>query len=312
MSRIDVVVPCYNYGAFLRECVDSVTRQSHRDLRVLIIDDASTDETPSVAAAIAAEDDRVEVQRHATNHGHIDTYNEGITWAEGHYWLLLSADDFLLPGAIERAVGALDAYRDLGLIYGAFAQFSSRESLPYQIWRPSGSLDPVATLPAEPVASREVHLWGAAALIDRLIVGNHIAVATAVARVDVQRKIGPYRNDLKHAGDLEMWLRFALQSKVGYIDSLQAVYRQHDQNMSTGYLGYRDFRQRVRAFDLHMDEIRGLAPNGGELVRQINRRHAIKATKWAARSLLGGRFKQLKELCGYAMRTKPFAESDLV
>ena len=39
MSRIDVVVPCYNYGRFLRQCVESVLEQSHRNLRVFIIDD---------------------------------------------------------------------------------------------------------------------------------------------------------------------------------------------------------------------------------------------------------------------------------
>jgi hypothetical protein len=168
----------------------------------------------------------------------------------------------------------------------------------------------MATLPEPSAASPEATVWDSAELITLLAAGNHIGVMTAVARVQAQRKIGLYRHDLKHAGDLELWLRFALNSKIGYIDALQAVYRRHGQNMSIGYLGYHDFRQRVRAFDLHMDEIRGLAPNGGELVRQISRRHAIKATKWAARSLLRGRFDQLRELSGYATRTEPFAERD--
>ena len=50
------------------------------DVRVLIIDDASTDDTPEVAAALAAEDARVEFRRHAVNRGHIATYNEGLEW----------------------------------------------------------------------------------------------------------------------------------------------------------------------------------------------------------------------------------------
>ena len=77
MSRVDVIVPCYNYGRFLRECVESVLGQPV-DVRVLIIDDASTDDTPEVAAALAAEDARVEFRRHAVNRGHIATYNEGL------------------------------------------------------------------------------------------------------------------------------------------------------------------------------------------------------------------------------------------
>ena len=76
MSRVDVIVPCYNYGRFLRECVESVLTQPV-DVRVLIIDDASTDDTPEVAAALAAEDGRVEFRRHAVNRGHIAYLQRG-------------------------------------------------------------------------------------------------------------------------------------------------------------------------------------------------------------------------------------------
>jgi glycosyltransferase involved in cell wall biosynthesis len=78
MSRIDVAVICYNYGRFLRQCVDSVLAQSHKDLRVLVMDDASTDATPEVCAELAARDPRVAIHRHPVNLGHIQTYNEAI------------------------------------------------------------------------------------------------------------------------------------------------------------------------------------------------------------------------------------------
>ena len=54
------------------------------DVRVLIIDDASPDDSAEVAKKIAARDPRVEVVVHATNRGHIATYNEGLLdWADG-------------------------------------------------------------------------------------------------------------------------------------------------------------------------------------------------------------------------------------
>ena len=81
MSRVDVVVPCYKYGHFLRECVESVLSQEGVDVRVLIIDDCSPDQTPEVAAELVQEDKRVEYRRHKVNHGHVDTYNEGLDWA---------------------------------------------------------------------------------------------------------------------------------------------------------------------------------------------------------------------------------------
>jgi glycosyltransferase involved in cell wall biosynthesis len=78
MTKVDVLVPCYNYGRFLRDCVSSVLSQEDHGLRVLVIDDASTDDSLEVAHRLALEDSRAEVLPHRTNRGHIATYNEGI------------------------------------------------------------------------------------------------------------------------------------------------------------------------------------------------------------------------------------------
>jgi glycosyltransferase involved in cell wall biosynthesis len=61
VASVDVVVPSYQYGRYLRDCVRSVLTQDVSDLRVLIIDNASTDDSVEVARRLAAEDDRVEV-----------------------------------------------------------------------------------------------------------------------------------------------------------------------------------------------------------------------------------------------------------
>ena len=67
---VSVVIPCYRYGRFLPGCVRSVLGQEHVDVRVLIIDDASPDDSAQVAARLAAEDERVEFRRHRVNAGH--------------------------------------------------------------------------------------------------------------------------------------------------------------------------------------------------------------------------------------------------
>ena len=120
MSSVSVVVPCYNYGHFLEECVASVLDdQDGVDVRVLIIDDASPDDSADVAKKIAARDPRVEVVVHTTNAGNIATFNEGlIEWTDGDYCLLLSADDRVTPGALRRASELLDANPSVGFAYG--------------------------------------------------------------------------------------------------------------------------------------------------------------------------------------------------
>jgi glycosyltransferase involved in cell wall biosynthesis len=109
LPTIDVVVPCYNYGRHLPDCIDSLLTQDGCDLRVLIIDDASTDGSAAVARALAAKDSRVSVLVHEANRGHIATYNEGIAWSSADYFLLLSADDALVPDALARAIAIMEA-----------------------------------------------------------------------------------------------------------------------------------------------------------------------------------------------------------
>ena len=107
----------------------SVLDQEGVDVRVLIIDDASPDDSGEVAMALAAEDERVEARAHAENQGHLATYNEGLLeWAEGSYSVLLSADDLLTPGALSRATAVLETNPSVGFVYGHVLRWMDGES----------------------------------------------------------------------------------------------------------------------------------------------------------------------------------------
>jgi glycosyltransferase involved in cell wall biosynthesis len=68
VPRVSVVIPCYNYGHYLRQCVESVTRgQPGIEVEVIIVDDRSTDDSLSVARSIEDRDERVRVIRHEQN-----------------------------------------------------------------------------------------------------------------------------------------------------------------------------------------------------------------------------------------------------
>ncbi len=132
MTSVSVVIPCYNYGHFLENAVSSVLDdQEGVDVRILIIDDASPDSSADVAVKIAASDPRVEVVIHSTNKGHIATYNEGLLdWADGDYSVMLSADDWLTPGALQRATDLLDAHPGVGFVYGQSVWIEDGAPLP--------------------------------------------------------------------------------------------------------------------------------------------------------------------------------------
>lgn len=119
MSSIDVVAPCYQYGRYLRDCVGSILSQKVDATRVLIIDNASSDNTLNVARQLNNEDKRVEVLSRKTNLGQHASYNEGIDWAAADYFMILDADDMLAPGSLTRAISPLDDNSGVIFCHGA-------------------------------------------------------------------------------------------------------------------------------------------------------------------------------------------------
>src|SRR5947209_4282299 len=107
---VTVVIPCYNYGRYLRGAVKSVLDQPGVDVEAIVIDDASTDGSADVVREVAAADPRVRAILHRSNFGHIATYNEGLEQASGDYVVLLSADDALTPGSLSRATALLETH----------------------------------------------------------------------------------------------------------------------------------------------------------------------------------------------------------
>ncbi len=243
MHPIDIVVPCYNYGKYLRECVDSILSQEACSVRILIIDDASSDNSVDVARDLANSHSRVELIVHADNKGHITTYNEGIAWARQRYFLLLSADDVLAPGSLKRAADLLEANPNVAFVHGRTIDFRDQV--------PSITTDTASRRP-QIVPGRQFIADVCANPI------NPVTTVTAVVRTSTQKKVGPYKHALPHAGDLEMWLRCAMHGDVGEIESIQGFRRLHDSNMSMLYAAdgvkIRDFTQLYETFRIFFDE----------------------------------------------------------
>jgi len=73
MATVDILVPCYQYGRYLPECIDSIVSQGGVELRALIIVNASTDGSAEVATRLASRDPRVSVIKHKQNEGAVNS-----------------------------------------------------------------------------------------------------------------------------------------------------------------------------------------------------------------------------------------------
>jgi glycosyltransferase involved in cell wall biosynthesis len=265
VGTVDAIVPCHNYGHLLAASVRSILSQAEVAVRVLILDDASTDQTAQVAAGLAAEDSRVEWRRHSVNHGHIATYNEGLQWVEAAHVLLLSADDLLTPGSLARAVRVMNARADVVMTYGPDLPFSTPEPPP---------IEPVT-------GEASCRIIDYSTFLEMSCQKGHtpLQAPAVLVRSSTHATIGGYLAHLPHSGDTEIWLRIASQGKVACIDEIQAFRRLHRSNMSHGYHPVQRLEEQLRAFETHLSDP-NYAPRDAEYYRTIVRGTIAEAAFW--------------------------------
>ena len=91
--QFSIVIPVYKVERYLRECVDSVLAQTLKDIEVILVDDGSPDNCPSICDDYARKDNRVKVI-HKINGGLSDARNTGLKAASGNYVVFLDSDDY--------------------------------------------------------------------------------------------------------------------------------------------------------------------------------------------------------------------------
>lgn len=232
-ATVTVVIPCYNYARYLRQAVASVLSQAAVSVDVIIVDDASTDDSLALARELASRHRSVSVIAHAYNTGPVETFNDGLARASGEFLARLDADDLLTPGCLKRAVDVMRAYPSVGLVYGHPLHFT-------------GDLMPAARSEATRWTVWPGRHW----LADRCRFGvNVITSPEVLMRKSVVDQVGG-QLPLAHTHDMEMWLRMSAFCDVGYVHGVdQAWHREHAESLSARHVdAFRDLIERRDAF----------------------------------------------------------------
>jgi glycosyltransferase involved in cell wall biosynthesis len=234
--RVSVVVPCYGYGRFLPQTVESLVAQEGVDVEVVIVDDASTDDSLAVARALAARHPGVTVLANERNLGQVESFNRGWARSTGELVVRLDADDLLPPGSLARAAAVLEQHPEVGLVYGHPHHFDD------------------GTAPELAAGDLTWTVWdGHAWLAERCRTGvSCITSPEVVMRSGLLEDVGPLDPTLRFTMDVEMWLRLAAVSDVAYVGGAdQALHREHADSLSAneGAGALLDLRARADAYD---------------------------------------------------------------
>lgn len=181
---VTVVIPCFNHGRFVRHAAESALRQEDADVRVVIVDDGSTDgSTPAACDACAG--DRVTVV-HQENQGLPAARNRGAAGATTDYLIFLDADDWIEPAFVSRlhaAIRAEEAAGRGGDVSHAYCQ--------------------------ERLVEKGTGIWRVPDWDPRLMMITNIHPVTTLVRRDRFEAVGGFDESMRHGyEDWDLWLKF--------------------------------------------------------------------------------------------------------
>jgi glycosyltransferase involved in cell wall biosynthesis len=117
---ISIAIGTYNRVVMLREALEAALAQSRAPAEIVVADDASTDGTEEMLAALAVRDPRVKVIRRETNSGGVANCNAAMEATSGDLIAWCSDDDRFLPGHLEASAAFLEAHPEIGLVHSGF------------------------------------------------------------------------------------------------------------------------------------------------------------------------------------------------
>jgi glycosyltransferase involved in cell wall biosynthesis len=201
---ISVVLPTRNGARYLDQAIESIALQTFADWELIVVDDASSDDTPSKIEAWCSRDDRIRALRLDENRKLPGALNEGFRRAAGEYFTWTSDDNWYAADAFARMWEILHSRPEVDVVYAA-------------CWEVDAAGTPIGELRAH--AAEE-------------IAAINCVGACFLYRRDVDQALGGYREDLFLAEDYDFWLRAFLEFRLEPLDEILYFYRRHDQSLT--------------------------------------------------------------------------------
>ena len=196
---VSIVLPTYNGASFLRDAIESCLGQTFADWELIVVDDASTDETPAIIGEYARLDRRIRPVRNAVNRKLPATLNVGFGYARGELLTWTSDDNMYRPEALEAMTGFLRARPDVDLVYADFTVVDQTGAPTRNGWT-----GPLRDLPLSDVVG-----------------------ACFLYRRAVHERLGGYDERLFLVEDYDFWMRASVHFKLERLQRDLYLYRSH-------------------------------------------------------------------------------------
>jgi|APEBP8051073178_1049388.scaffolds.fasta_scaffold00417_20 Glycosyltransferases involved in cell wall biogenesis len=127
MNKISIIIPIYNVEKYLIRCLDSILRQTYRNIQVILVNDGSTDHSPKIVEEYALKDKRVKFI-HQVNGGLSDARNTGYQFVTGDYLMFVDSDDLVATNFCEKMLQKAHEF-DADIVECDFIRFKNEDEL---------------------------------------------------------------------------------------------------------------------------------------------------------------------------------------
>lgn len=144
-AMISVIIPVFRTAEYLEKCVRSVMMQTYKNLEIILVDDGSDDECPSICDALANEDSRIKVI-HKENGGLSSARNAGLREAKGEFIAFADSDDYLDENMYEKLMGCAENYDIVMCGYYSVGSNDKKEHISFPVKTEFSSKEALAEL----------------------------------------------------------------------------------------------------------------------------------------------------------------------
>ena len=213
MPKVSVIIITYNRAELLRSAITSVLNQTFQDFELIVVDDASQDNTAAVVQAF--NDERIRYIRHETNKKEAGARNTGVQNAGGEYIAFLDDDDEWLPEKLQRQVDLLDKCAAIvGCVYTGYPKID----------KVTGKIvDQI-------VPSKRGNIF------EDMFIQNWVGTpSTVLIRKTCFEKVGLFDESIAFSLDYDMWIRISKEYQFEYIRDPLVNYYVHENKLSNDY-----------------------------------------------------------------------------
>ena len=249
--KVTVCLPTFNKARYLPAAIKSVLAQDFRNYELLIVNDASPDDTDKIVRGF--EDSRIRYFRNPQNLGLVENWNNCLELARGDYAMIFHDDDIMLPGLLRREVEVLESNPEVVLVHTA-AQVIDADGAVLCVTRPSSW--PAFSRGLDFVAS----YW----------TQGYVVMPTAMFRKSLALKLDGFNPGFRLSADADLWQRLAFEGQVAFLDDLLISNRVHE-SQTTQKILTNSLQMLEERLKLAQATRKLVSAHGGNLDREIDR-----------------------------------------